>query len=374
MLAFATGSTSRYTAEPLLGGIDGTEQTIQRIRSLVDEAWRSLDVRRLAVDILRSSGAPQYDEWSQISAIYNWIRSHFYFVNDPVGKEVLMPFVDLIDLGAGDCDEINAIAMSVLLGAVGYEVRLVTVAADANDPTQFSHIYTEVFLNGNWIPMDAARPGAQIGQAPPSFFQREWWSLTDDAHGPYPGAGQLGQYARMKTEPPNRGALMGDSMGELGLDPSLFLLSLADDVAFAHAAHRARKGLGSYRGLGQIDTVDGSTVDLSNLPLPSPSDVGASLESLPPFIDTGGGSGSGILQSIESGLSFAGSAVKSVAAPIVNLVTGKAVGPGGQTHLAPSTGVVATSPTLGGISLNTLLVGGLILVGGIFAVRAMSKK
>jgi hypothetical protein len=184
-------SSTVQSAEPLQGGDAGTEQTIGKIRELVNDAWKNLDVRRLAICILREAGAPQYDDWSKVRAIYDWVSANFYFVLDPVTKEVLMPFPDLVELGAGDCDEINATAMAVLLGVIGYEPRLVTVAADAGNPEAFSHVYAEVLVNGNWVPMDAARPGAQIGKAPESWYRRTWWSLTDDFYADYPGPGQL---------------------------------------------------------------------------------------------------------------------------------------------------------------------------------------
>lgn len=356
MLAFTVPQRGSYTAEPLLGGFAGTEQTIQKIRSLFDDAMRSLDVRRLAVDILRSAGAPQYDAWSQISAIYQFVKNHFYFVNDPVGKEVLMPFEDLLALGAGDCDEINAIAMAVLLSSIGYETRLVTIAADAYDPSQFSHIYTEVFVGGNWIPMDAARPGAQMGAAPPSFFIREWWSLTDDSHGPYPGKGQLGlgQYAHMNT----------------------------------------RRGLNGYALAGFLGQDDGTGVDLSNLPLAPVGDSSVPLDTLPPASmdspigydsttgapifatsDTGnasmpsGGGSSGILSSITNILSSGAKAVGSGVSAVKSALK-PAIGPGGSSSLQTTGGTAS----IGGVKASSLLMYGALFLGAVLVVRAVVKK
>lgn len=183
-----------YSA-PLAGGDDGTRQTISMIRGLVDEAWKDPFVNRTAIEIIRNAGAPQFDDWSQIHAIYDYVHS-FYFVNDPITKEALRPTRDLLELKAGDCDDINANVMPALLGSIGYETRLVTIAADANHPESFSHVYCEVFVNGQWFPLDAARPGAVFGVAPPYFYRRRWWSLIDDSYGDYDGDGQMSGYAR----------------------------------------------------------------------------------------------------------------------------------------------------------------------------------
>lgn len=176
---------------PLSGGDEGTEQTISVLRNLVDDAWKDPFVNRTAIDIIRNAGVAPFDRLGQIRAIYNWVLQNFYFVSDPVSKEALRPTRDLLQMMAGDCDDINANVLPALLGTIGYETRLVTVAADSSDPGSFSHVYAEVFLDGQWIPLDAARPGTSFGLAPANWFRRAWWSLTDGEHEDYPGAGQL---------------------------------------------------------------------------------------------------------------------------------------------------------------------------------------
>jgi Transglutaminase-like superfamily len=171
---------------PLAWGDDGTAQTIAVLRGLVDDAWKDPFVNRTAIEIIRNAGAQPHDSQAQIAAIYDYARS-FYFVNDPITKEALRPTRELLQLKAGDCDDINANVLPALLGSIGFETRLVTVASDARMPDYFSHVYCEVFIDGEWYPLDAARPGAVIGVAPESFFRRQWWSLTDDSHEDYPG-------------------------------------------------------------------------------------------------------------------------------------------------------------------------------------------
>lgn len=167
-----------------MAGDEGTEQTIRHMRALIDDAWKDSVVNRTAIDVIRAAGARPYDSWAQVRAIYNFAHG-FYFVNDPLTKEALRPTRELLKLGAGDCDDINGILLPSLLGSLGFEVRLVTIAADAQMPENFSHVYCEVFVDGAWYPLDAARPDASFGVAPPSYFRREWWSLTDSEHGEY---------------------------------------------------------------------------------------------------------------------------------------------------------------------------------------------
>jgi hypothetical protein len=189
------GTTGLLYSAPLRGGDDGTEQTIHMLRTLVDDAWKDPCVNRAAIEIVRQAGVPQYDSWGQIRAIYDFAHS-FYFVNDPLTKETLRPTRALLELRAGDCDDINANVLPALLGSIGFETRLVTIAADPQFPDLFSHVYAEVFQDGQWYPLDAARPDAQFGVAPSRYYRREWWSLEDGSHGDYSGDGMAGYAPR----------------------------------------------------------------------------------------------------------------------------------------------------------------------------------
>lgn len=186
---------------PLVPGDAGTAQTIRAIRGLVDDAWRNAEVNRCAIDIVRDAGADQYDDNQKARALFNWAMANMYFVNDPWTKEALRPTVELLKLRAGDCDDINAILLPSLMGSLGIETRLVTIASNPQDPEAFSHIYAEACIDGEWIPIDAARPGTTFGSAPPHFFKRWAWSLTGDDHWDYPGQGQLSGYRRPHGQP-----------------------------------------------------------------------------------------------------------------------------------------------------------------------------
>lgn len=187
--------------EPLAGGERGTAQTIKRMRQLVDQALSDSTFIRQAKDILRS--VPAHDEWGEIEAIYNWVLRNIRFTKDPVTKETLYPPVELLKIRSGDCDD-----MSMLLGALylaaGYPARLVTIAANPEAPQEFSHVYAEVEMpagSGHWIPVDAARPGAQFGIAPAMYYRKRVWSLIDDEYQDLNGMTRLrglGSYARVR--------------------------------------------------------------------------------------------------------------------------------------------------------------------------------
>jgi hypothetical protein len=170
---------------PLLGGDRGVEQTIVMMRQLVDDAVKDPQVNRLAIEILRSAGAPSFDREAKARAIYEWVQRNFLYVEDPVGpfgpKETLRPVRTLLQLRAGDCDDFVVI-LAALCGTIGIPTRIVTIAADAQAPQEFSHVYSEAELYpGMWVSLDAARPGAEFGLSPKVFFRKRVWSLTEPA-------------------------------------------------------------------------------------------------------------------------------------------------------------------------------------------------
>lgn len=203
---------------PLLSGDAGVEQTINAMRGLVDEALRDPSIIRLATDIVRS--VPAFDDFSEAQAIFNWVRSNIRFTKDPINKEKLYPPSELLKIRAGDCDDM-AMLTGTLAMAVGYPARLVTVAAPGSGD-EFSHVYAEANVNGQWIPMDSARSDSQFGVAPPAFTRARWWSLSDSSYGDMAGMGRwrspgvsgLGNYRRFKSFLGSYGRVR--TMGALG--------------------------------------------------------------------------------------------------------------------------------------------------------------
>lgn len=167
---------------PLSDGTKGTAETIGIIRQLVGEGVTHPLVRRTATDIVRAYQVPMHDRWGEARAIYDWVLKNIRYVPDPVGVgygiEFMQPAAEYLASRAGDCDCINAILLPALLGSVGFETRAVTVMADAEDPENFSHIYLEVNIDGRWVALDAARPGAAFGRAPERYHGIARWPLT----------------------------------------------------------------------------------------------------------------------------------------------------------------------------------------------------
>jgi hypothetical protein len=220
-----------YFREPLLSGDAGVEQTINQMRVLADEALHDPSIIRLATDIVRS--APAFDDVAEARALYDWVHSNIRFTKDPINKEKLYPPAELLKIRAGDCDDISML-LGVLLMAVGYPARLVTVAVPGQ-ADQFSHVYIEGEVpagSGQWLPMDPARYDSEFGVPPPVVTRSRWWSLSDSSYGEL---GRLGHYPRFRSHVSGMGSygrVGGRTMGQASVDPtSSYIATTGQSIA-----------------------------------------------------------------------------------------------------------------------------------------------
>lgn len=119
---------------------------------------------------------------AQACAIFYWVRSHVRFVEDEqllyeelgvepenLDKELLIvpPVLLAMPQPMGDCDDFSLLTAAMALCA-GIKPYYVTVAADANDPRKFSHIYVCVELadEGGHLCLDA---GNRYEAIPPGW-------------------------------------------------------------------------------------------------------------------------------------------------------------------------------------------------------------
>lgn len=172
-------SHNRTELFPLFGGDWGTAQTVAKIRQLVDQGKKSIEVNRAAIAITWNT--PNFSESPKAQAIFYWVLENTRFIPDINGVETLRTADEILRVRGGDCDDLNAILIPSLLATIGIPSRLVTIAHHPDDPKEFTHIYSEAFVDGRWIPMDVARPGAAFGRGPEHYFRKRIWDLESNA-------------------------------------------------------------------------------------------------------------------------------------------------------------------------------------------------
>ncbi len=96
----------------------------------------------------------------------------------PESKELLITPEALLSMGQpqGDCDDFSMLCSS-MLGACGIQCNFVTVAAEADLPDQFTHIYCIAVLDSReQVPLDCSH-GHSVGWELPIAYRKQIWPV-----------------------------------------------------------------------------------------------------------------------------------------------------------------------------------------------------
>lgn len=145
-------------------GYPGTKRTVEHIKALIRAGAKDFYVRQRAIDILLEKGVKPKDYPGEIRALFEWVQRNVRYTKDPFRVEVLHSARRMLELLAGDCDDM-AILLGAMLEAIGHPVRLVLVGPFPLRPRLFTHVYLEVYHKGRWIPLDPTMP-YPMGWAP----------------------------------------------------------------------------------------------------------------------------------------------------------------------------------------------------------------
>lgn len=151
-------------------GWRGTEKTIEHVQSLIRAGAKDFYVRQKGIDILLEKQVKPKDYLAEIKAIFEWVQQHIRYTKDTLHVEVLHSARRMLELRAGDCDDMT-ILLGAMLEAIGHPVRLALSGPDPLKPDLFTHIYLEVFHKGRWIPLDATMPHP-MGWAPRTLVKK----------------------------------------------------------------------------------------------------------------------------------------------------------------------------------------------------------
>ena len=151
-------------------GPRGTLETARIIAELIAEGAKDFLVRQKAIAIFRECSVPPKDKWGEIVSLFEWTRKKIRYTRDIFEVETLHTARRMLDLRAGDCDDMT-ILLGAMLKATGHPVRLCLAGFRRGFPHLYSHIYPEVRIGKRWIAIDATMHHP-IGWAPPAIWKR----------------------------------------------------------------------------------------------------------------------------------------------------------------------------------------------------------
>jgi transglutaminase-like putative cysteine protease len=150
-------TSPRSQFERIARGYRGTQTTVMRMRALIRAGAKDFYVRQHAIDILLAQAVRAKDYKGEIKALFEWVQQHVRYTKDPYAVEVLHTPRRMLELRAGDCDDMSMV-LGALLESIGHPVRIVLTGSRPDRPRLFTHVYIEAFCRGRWIPLDATMP------------------------------------------------------------------------------------------------------------------------------------------------------------------------------------------------------------------------
>ena len=143
----------------------GHHQTLSVMRRLVDTGRRSPSVIARARDLTRH--LEDYNSAQEIHAVHRYVRDRVRFTRDPWDVETLTDPRDMLleidhaGRAAEDCDSTVVLEAS-LLEALGHPTQFAVAAMDPtrSDP---SHVWLEVRVDGEWVPLDPIAKNHEAG-------------------------------------------------------------------------------------------------------------------------------------------------------------------------------------------------------------------
>lgn len=145
-------------------GYPGTLATVRHIINLIRKGAKDFFVRQTAIKILRLYRVRPKNYLGEIAALFDWVKRNIRYTRDIYKVELLHSARRMLELRAGDCDDIT-ILLAAMLESTGHPVRLVIVGRDPKRKKLFSHIYLETLYKDRWIPLDATM-NKPVGWAP----------------------------------------------------------------------------------------------------------------------------------------------------------------------------------------------------------------
>jgi transglutaminase-like putative cysteine protease len=151
-------------------GTDGTLTTAKIIAQRIRAGAKDFYVRQKAIEVFRTYRVPPKNRMGEACALFDFVKRNVRYTRDIFRVELLHSARRMLELRAGDCDD-----MTILLGAMllstGHPVRLVLAGFRKNRPHVYSHIYPEVNVSGRWIAIDATM-NKPMGWTPPVVWKR----------------------------------------------------------------------------------------------------------------------------------------------------------------------------------------------------------
>lgn len=154
------------TAATLIGGVAGTQQTLALMHTLLVASLGNPLLMQAALFAARITDRASTAR-AEVERVQRWVQTNIRYTLDPTGIELLQSAEVTLQKRRGDCDD-QTVLVCALLTALGYLCRFQAISL-AKD--QYCHVYSEVLIDGQWVPCETIRPWP-LGKEPDGIVDR----------------------------------------------------------------------------------------------------------------------------------------------------------------------------------------------------------
>jgi len=156
---FLANRSTLATLELIPSGRAGVLMTLAKMRSLVQQGKKNLKLRELALSLV--GDLPGKDYLGEVRRVQQWVKGNIRYVPDIRNVETLHTIDKLLEQRQGDCDD-QAMLVACLLETLGKHTRFRAIGFK---PGEFEHVFTEVRLGNQWVPVETTEP-VDVGWLP----------------------------------------------------------------------------------------------------------------------------------------------------------------------------------------------------------------
>lgn len=143
------------TIAPLLGGVDGTFQTLaamaQAVRGEIPPDFSGYSDSYNAAAASSITGGSMGD----VAALLRYCRDAITYIDHPFNMQVVKDCRRTLESNSGDCVS-KSVCLATLLACCGIESRFV---AQASDGANYDHVYVQAYIDGQWVSLDPTADG-----------------------------------------------------------------------------------------------------------------------------------------------------------------------------------------------------------------------
>jgi transglutaminase-like putative cysteine protease len=100
---------------------------------------------------------------SEIAALFDYVSHRLKYESHPFNQQTIQDCRRTLEIGSGDCVS-KSVCLATLLASFGCPVRFV---AQSPDCREYTHVYVEAFLDGQWVALDPVAEDQPMGWRQP---------------------------------------------------------------------------------------------------------------------------------------------------------------------------------------------------------------